>query len=92
MCSRFAPENGADSAPIDTLDRGCQTPGCWATYVVGESHECIVPRPWKVVMEDPTDDRITVLVPAAIGPHDAMNQARDLRPGYYALKAFRVAA
>lgn len=26
---------------IDTRDRGCQNPGCWATWVDGaETHEC----------------------------------------------------
>jgi hypothetical protein len=39
MCSQHRPENGADSAPIDTLDRGCTYPGCFATWTAGETHE-----------------------------------------------------
>ena len=45
------------------------------------------PRPFVVVMEDQDDFRIKVRIPAAIGRRDAMNQARDLRPGYVALDA-----
>lgn len=49
------------------------------------------PRPFVVVMEDDHDFRIKVRIPAAIGRHDAMSQARDLRPGYAALDATEAA-
>jgi hypothetical protein len=50
-----------------------------------DSAEAWQPRPFVVVMEDYDEDRINVRIPAAIGPRDAENQARDLRPGYMVL-------
>lgn len=49
------------------------------------------PRPFVVVMEDESEYRINVRIPAAIGRHDAMGQARDLRPGFMALDAKEMA-
>lgn len=52
-----------------------------------DSAEAWNPRPFVVVMEDEDEFRINVRVPAAIGRHDAMNQARDMRPGFMVLAA-----
>lgn len=40
-------------------------------------------RPYRVFMEARWEEgeRFTVRIPAALGPHDARNQARELRPG-----------
>lgn len=54
-----------------------------------DSAEAWHPTPWDVLMVDRFDEdfRFTVRVDAAIGQHDAINQARDLRPEGSPLKA-----
>ena len=68
MSSRHQPLNGADSPEDFPADPFEED--VWA------------PRPFSVVMEDWDHDRIKLRIPAAIGRHDAENQARDLRPDY----------
>ena len=47
------------------------------------------PRPFRVLMCDRYEPeiRFDARIPAAIGPHDAMSQARDLYPECSALEA-----
>ena len=77
MCSSQRPEAGADAAPIDTLDRGCQNPGCFATWTVGETHNCIAERPFRALIETYDGDRFSLTV-QAIGPKGAAGTARQM--------------
>lgn len=52
-----------------------------------DSAEAWQPRRFRVVMEDDDGGRHNVIIPAAIGPRDAMSQARDLYPYDSALTA-----
>ena len=48
---------------------------------------------YRVLMCDtfaPDDGRFWVDIPTAMGPHDAANQARELKPGHSALKSEEV--
>ena len=48
------------------------------------------PRPFRVLMEDDDGGRHNVIIRAAIGPRDAMGQARDRHPYDSALRAVEV--
>lgn len=77
MCSSHRPTAGADSAPIDTLDRGCTNPGCFATWTAGETHHCEAERPFRALVETYDGDRFYLTV-NAIGPRGAEGTARQM--------------
>ncbi len=45
-----------------------------------DSADAWQPRPFRVVMEDDDQGRHNVIIRAAVGPRDALNQARELHP------------
>jgi len=57
-----------------------------------DSAEAWTPRAWDVLMCDRYDEdfRFMVRVDAAIGPRDAMNQAREIHPEGSPLRAEEV--
>jgi hypothetical protein len=84
VSGRHQPENGADS------------PQSIAGYVnpdgSGEGNWAETLHPYRVYVEDEVGSRWWITVSAAIGKHDARNQAIDVgrSQGYYDVTALRI--